>query len=72
MSPSIQETKQQHEAELLALPGVVSVGIGRNEVGTPAIIIGLDRSRPGTEARIPKTLVDHPVIVQIIGPIRTQ
>ncbi len=72
MSPSIQETKQQHEARLLAMPGVVSVGIGRNEAGDPAIIVGLDRSRPETETRLPQSLEDYPLLVQIVGPIRAQ
>ena len=42
MSQSIKEVKAMHEASLLALPGVVSVGIGRAKDGTSAIIVGLD------------------------------
>lgn len=72
MSPTIQEVKDKHEARLLALPGVVSVGIGREKDGNPAIIVGLDGPRPGTEAQIPRLLEDYPVSVQIVGPIKAQ
>lgn len=70
MRPSIQEVKREHETRLLALPGVVSVGIGQDEKGQPAIIIGLDKARPKTEAQIPKTLEEHRVIIQITGSIK--
>lgn len=70
MPPSIQEVKQQHEARLLALPGVVSVGIGRDDKGKPAIVVGLDKARAETEAEIHKSLGDTPVILQIVGTIK--
>ena len=72
MSPSIQEVKKKHETRLLTLPGVVSVGIGIDKEGNPAIIVGLDESRPETEVQIPKFLEGYPIVVQIIGPIRAQ
>jgi hypothetical protein len=71
-SPTIQEVKAKHEARLLALPGVVSVGIGRDEDGRPAIIVGLDRPRPETEAQLPPSLEGYPMSVQVIGPIKAQ
>lgn len=70
MQPSIQEIKQQHQARLLALPGVVSVGIGQDSKGKPAIVIGLDKVRTETEAEIHKTLGNTHVIVQIVGTIK--
>ena len=72
MSPSIQEVKGKNEAHLLALPGVVSIGIGLDQEGNQAIIVGLDRQRPETEAQIPRVLENHPVLVQIIGPIKVK
>jgi hypothetical protein len=72
MPSSIQKVKKQHEARLLDMPGVVSVGMGLNPNGNPAIIVGLDRPRPETEAKIPAMLADFPVVVQIIGPIKAQ
>lgn len=70
MQPSIQELKRTHEARLLALPGVVSVGIGRDDEGREVIVVGLDKSRPETEANIRETLGDAPVMVRIIGTIK--
>jgi hypothetical protein len=70
--PTIQQVKAAHEKRLLALPGVVSIGIGRDAQGREAIVIGLDRARPETEAQLPRALDDYPVRVQILGPIRAQ
>jgi len=70
MQPSLQELKHKHEARLLALPGVVSVGIGQDDKGRPAIIIGLDKPRAQTETEIRKNLGDTPVIVQVVGTIK--
>ena len=72
MAPSIQDVKKQHEARLLDLPGVVSVGIGLDGNGQPAIIIGLDGSNPDIAAQLPATLEGYPVAVKIVGPIKAQ
>ncbi len=56
MSLKIQEVKAKHEDRLLAMPGVVSVGIGRDPDGKSIIIIGLDRPRPETAKQLPKVL----------------
>lgn len=68
--PSIQEVKARHAGKLMALPGVVSVGIGRTPEGAPCIIVGLDGPRPETVKRLPQTLEGHPVLVKETGPIR--
>ena len=70
MPPSIQEIKKRHENQLLALPSVVSVGIGRDEDGNPAIIVGLDGSHPEIEAQLPSSLENYPVLVEVVGPIK--
>ncbi len=72
MPASIQEVKAKHSDELMAQPGVVSVGIGKDAEGNPAIIVGLDRARPETEAEIPDSLEGYPVVTRVIGPIRAQ
>ena len=72
MAPSIQEVKKQHETRLLGLPGVVSVGIGLDQNGQTAIIIGLDGSNPDIEAELPATLDGYPVSVKNVGPIKAQ
>jgi len=72
MPPSIQETKARHEARLMAHPGVVSVGIGRDADGTEVIVVGLDRERPEARAALPRELDGYRVRVQIIGSVRAQ
>lgn len=70
--PAITEVKERHAGRLLSLPGVVSVGIGKNPDGAAVIIVGLDKPRPDTEQQIPKALDGHPVRMEIIGPVRSQ
>lgn len=72
MRMSIKEVKAKHAAELIALPGVVSVGIGTDQDGQPAIIVGLDGAHPEATDKIPKTLDTYPVITHIVGPIKAQ
>jgi hypothetical protein len=70
--PSIQDVKRGHEAQLLALPDVVSVGIGKDADGRLAIVVSLANPNPATEARIPADIDGHPVIVRVSGPIKAQ
>jgi hypothetical protein len=72
MDPTVQEVKARHAPRFLALPGVVSVGIGRDADGHEVIVIGLDRARPETQARLPAQLEGYLVRVQIIGTVRAQ
>jgi hypothetical protein len=72
MRPSIQEVKEQHAARFLGLADVVSVGIGLDSNGDQAIIVGLGRPNPETEAKIPPRLEGYPVVVQIVGSIKAQ
>jgi hypothetical protein len=72
MALSIQEAKARHAARILALPGVVSVGIGRDAQGREVIVIGLDRARPETRARLPTELEGYRVQVQVVGVVKAQ
>ncbi len=72
MPPSIKNVKTRHEARLLDLPAVVSVGIGRDENGNPAIIVGLERPDSETESQLSTRLEGYPVVVRIIGRIKAQ
>jgi hypothetical protein len=72
MPPTIQEVKARHAPRLVALPGVVSVGVGRDADGREVIVIGLDRARPETQARLPTQFDGYPVRVEIIGTVKTQ
>lgn len=70
MQDSIQQVKQRHEARLMAVEGVVSVGIGRDEADRAVIIVGLDRERPEAQAQLPRQLDGYEVRAQVIGNMR--
>ena len=72
MPTTIGDVKTQHEARMLQLPGVVSVGIGRDENGNPAIIVGLEGPHSETESQLPVRLEGYPVVVRIVGRIKAQ
>lgn len=72
MSPTIHEVKAKYEKQLLARPGVVSVGVGRDDRGEPAIIVGLDAPRQDTLEALPAELDGYPVVAEITGPLRTR
>ncbi len=55
----------------MALPGVVSVGIGLSE-GEQVIIIGLDGKHPDTVKKLPTSLEGFPVISQTVGSLKAQ
>jgi hypothetical protein len=67
---AIQAVKARHEELLLSMPGVVSVGIGMNPDGTPAIIVGLDRHQPESIAKIPGEIEGYRVHVEMVGRYR--
>jgi len=72
MPATIQDVKARHESRLMAQPGVVAVGIGRDPDGNEAIIVSLDRERPEVRASVPQTLEGYAVHVQVIGPVRAR
>jgi hypothetical protein len=72
MRTSIQEVKQKHEAQLMAVHGVVSVGIGRNEECQAVIVVGLDRERAAAREQLPKRLEDYEVRAEVVGKIKAR
>jgi hypothetical protein len=72
MAPTIQQAKAKHEQRLLALPGVVSVGIGLDARGSAVIVVGLDGPRPETVKDLPTHLEGYPVEIKVIGPLKAQ
>lgn len=72
MPLTIEQVKAAHERELLAQPGVVSVGIGRDDQGRPAIVVGLDKPHTQTQADLPRVLEGYAVRTEIVGTIRAR
>lgn len=52
---------------LMGLPGVVMVGQGMDEIGNPALIVGV-KSRADL-ARIPSEAAGLPIVAQVIGEV---
>jgi hypothetical protein len=69
---SIEEIKQLHENQLLALPNVVGVGIGE-KAGQPAIKVFVNQKVPADSLQpaeiIPKRLEQYDVDVEVIGNV---
>lgn len=63
---TIREVTKTFEDALLYLPDVVSVGIGQNGKGEPAIIVGITRHNHDAKALIPDELEGFPVILKIV------
>jgi hypothetical protein len=72
MMSTIQEVKAKHEAALLKIEGVISIGIGLKKDRTPAIIIGLKQENKDIIQSIPSVLDGYPVEIQIIGSIKAR
>lgn len=72
MTLSIEEVKSKYTAQLMALPGVVSVGIGRDRDGQPVIMVGLDDAHPELADKIPRELETYPVITHVTGPVKAR
>ena len=70
MDVSIQEAKARHVEALMATPGVISVGIGRDEQGAEIIIVGLDRDSAELRQQLPEKLDGYEVRVEVVGRIR--
>jgi hypothetical protein len=58
-------------AELLAIPGVTGVAVGRLPDGrTPCLRVLIEAPSRTLAERIPRTLDGQPVVVEVSGPIR--
>lgn len=72
MKPSIKTVKANNEASLMATPGVVSVGIGKDPAGKEIIIVGVEEDSAQIRSAIPQQLNGYAVKIQVMGPIRAQ
>ncbi|MDX1405306.1 MAG: hypothetical protein R3192_12245 [Woeseiaceae bacterium] len=72
MQASIQEVKARHEAELMAKPGVVSVGIGLDDDGSKVIVVGVEREQPEILAQVPRSVDGYQVRVDVVGKMKAE
>ena len=66
----IKTVMDAHVEELMAIPGVVAVAIGQLDDETPCIKVYVIEQTDELDRRIPKSLEDHPVVVEVSGEIK--
>ena len=66
---TIKEAKQRHESQLMQLPGVVGVGLGKHEERDVIVILVSELNRK-LERRLPTSIEGFEVRIQESGPIR--
>ncbi len=64
----VNEHLRRNEATLLAIDGVVGVGIGE-QGGQPVIVVMVSAVTPELRRQIPDSLDGHPVRVDVTGEI---
>ena len=64
----IVTVKERHEAELMAIPGVVGVGIGERD-GTEVIVVYVEKRTAQVDREVSDTLEGYPVFIEVTGPI---
>lgn len=68
---SAEDVRARYTSSLMASTEVVSVGIGRDAGGAPAIVVGVTAAE-GEAVALPASIEGIPVIVQTVGTIKTQ
>lgn len=69
-SSAIEQVKESHEQQLMAIEGVEGVGIGQNSIGDEAIIVYLRTA--DVHSRIPRTIDGYPVETKVTGIIEAE
>lgn len=69
---TVQEVKSQHVTQIMAIPGVVSMGIGRNSQGESVIVIGVVSDKTSIISALPTELDGYKVEHHVIGSVKTQ
>ena len=65
---TIEQAKEQHETELMAIEGVVGVGIGECE-GEPCVKVLLENESSDLKQRIPTQLDGYVVDTEVVGSL---
>jgi hypothetical protein len=65
---SIEQVKEEHELQLMAIDGVQGVGIGeRDDADGLAIKVYVDNKTKALQEKLPKELDGHPVQIEVSG-----
>ena len=71
MSRGIREVLKRHTDELMAVPGVVGIGVGKSQ-GTPCIVVFVVQKNAEVLQQIPKSLEGYAVSVEESGEFRAR
>ena len=71
-NPTIEEVKAGHSPKLMALEGVVGVGVEEDERGEPFLCVMVERKGAPGVSRIPRTIAGFRVEVTEVGAIRAR
>ncbi len=72
VTDDIKQVKARHEQALMAIPGVVSIGIGLDTNGEQAIVVGLQKLESEHSHQLPDELEGFAVIVRQVGSVEAQ
>jgi len=65
---TIEQVFNDHQDELVAIPGVSGIGIGSKD-GKPAIVVMVERLTPALTTSLPRSLEGYPLVVEQSGKI---
>ncbi len=65
-SGNIVAVQERHEAQLMAISGVVGSGIGERD-GAEVIVVFVEEQTATIEQNVPNTLDGYPVVIDVIG-----
>jgi len=66
----LREVKRRHSAELMRLPGVCGVGVGKGKAGGLVLTLHLDTDDPKVAEQLPKEIEGYPVETVHSGPFK--
>ena len=69
---AIAAVQAKHDSEIIAIQGVVSVGIGLTKDGEPCLKIGTSGSTEGIREKLPGATKDICVEIEKVGDIEAQ
>lgn len=68
----IQALRAEHEGALLRIDGVVGVSTGKDEAGSPVLIVYISQPLETVAARLPAHLENLPIRFTFTGEVRAQ
>ena len=69
---AVAAVQAKHDTEIIAIEGVVSVGIGLTKDGEPCLKIGTSGSTEGIREKLPDATKDICVEIEKVGDIEAQ